>query len=349
VGTLVSKAKPFEYRTIAPLFEGHWGRVDFVERHKDHKKFVCHRVAKQRVAEHWGYDLKSQAEDVVVGRREVAELVDHDFVARLQATGADKKYLYMWVEYAPGGSLGLLLRTKGKISQQAAMFYLGCVVLAVEEMQRKRIIHRDMAPDNILISGDGYPKIIGFGRAKRLHKPLTKTICGSPYYMSPEMLKGQGHGLAHDVWQIGVLLYHMIVGRSPFEAAMLDNSIPATYIHARDSENEAFMGLRRRVINGSTAYPWDMTVKVHNLCKALMDPNPERRCGCGHRGLREVKKHVWYKDAEFDWAALEEKRLRPPFIPPSSGDEDLRHYPDRPPANIKEKPAQTSSWVPGMW
>ena len=81
------------------------------------------------------------------------------------------------------------------------------------------------------------------------------------------MVQQRGHGLAHDIWQIGVLLYHMLVGRSPFEAAIVDSSIPDVYIHMRDHDNESFLALRRRIINGSVAYPWEIGVKASAACR----------------------------------------------------------------------------------
>ena len=89
--------------------------------------------------------------------------------------------------------------------------------------------------------------------------------------------------------------------------------------------------------------------QVHNLIRGLLDPLPERRMGCGPKGLREVKRHVWFKEAELDWDAMEAKQIRPPFIPPSHGDEDLRHYPNRPGPQSKEQVGRISTWVPAMW
>jgi serine/threonine protein kinase len=201
-----------------------------VERNKDGKKFVCHKVVKQRgdepnpnpnpapngkvvkqrVDEHWGYEMKPQAEDVVCARREVLELCDSVCVARLAMSGLDSRNLYMWVDFHPGGSLELLLKKNGKLGLSATMFYASCAISAVNDMQRKKIIHRDLCPTNLLIGEDGYLKIVGFGRAKILHRETTLTVCGSPYYMSPEMLLMRGHGLSHDVWQLAILIYNMV-------------------------------------------------------------------------------------------------------------------------------------------
>jgi len=178
VGTVVELARQFEFNIICPLHIGTWGRVAFVEHIKSRKKYVCHNVVKQRVDEHWGFDMKRQAEDHVCQRREVLELSDSSCVANLVMSGGDKHNLYMWVEFAPGGSLELLLKKQQRLSVTASMFYFSNILSAVEDMQRKRIIHRDLCPANCLIAEDGYLKLVGFGRAKILHRPDTRTICG---------------------------------------------------------------------------------------------------------------------------------------------------------------------------
>ena len=348
VGTVVSYARQFEFNHLALLHQGQWGRVDFVEQIKTKTKFVRHQVVKQRVEEHWGYDFKTQAEDIVSCRREVMELSESPFIARLLLSGSDKYNLYMWTEYSCGGSLEQLLGKKGKFGMNASMFYAGCMISAVEAMRRKRIVHRDLCPMNIMIHEDGYVRLVGFGRARILHRPTSRTICGSPYYMSPEMVLGRGHGKEHDIWQLAILFYNCVVGRTPFESSILDSKCPKTYLHSRDNDNQSYLALRRRIINGSVAYPWDMGVKMHNLIKAMLDPLPERRLGAGIKGIKDIKKHLLFKESEIDWDELQRKEIRPPWLPPRFGEEDLQHFPNRP-EDVQDVRGAASTWTPVMW
>ena len=95
-------------------------------------------------------------------------------------------------------------------------FYAANVVLCFEYLHLKNIIYRDLKPENLIIAGDGYLKLIDFGFAKVLNEGRTFTICGTPEYIAPEIILNQGHGKAVDWWTLGILIYEMHTGIDPF-------------------------------------------------------------------------------------------------------------------------------------
>jgi serine/threonine protein kinase len=91
-------------------------------------------------------------------------------------------------------------------------------LLGLEYIHSKGIVYRDLKPENVLLDIDGHIKLADFGLSKHLSSlnDLTNSFCGSPEYMSPEMLIGQGHGFAVDYYSLGAILYEMLTGLPPF-------------------------------------------------------------------------------------------------------------------------------------
>lgn len=133
------------------------------------------------------------------------------------------------------------------------------------------------------MADNGYLKIADFGLSKKVPE-RTWTVCGTPDYLAPEIVCGQGHGKPVDWWTLGVFLYEMLVGETPF----FDDDIMQTY---------------QKIINCKLKFPEFVSPLAQSFITGLLQPKIAKRLGCSHSGAAEIKAHPWFDG--FDWQALE--------------------------------------------
>merc|ERR1712176_318752 len=139
-----------------------------------------------------------------------------------------------------------------------ARFYIGCVINALWHMHFKRVIYRDLKLENCLLDEMGYCKITDFGIAKVV-VGKTYTVCGTADYFAPETLKQVGHNRAVDWWALGIMLFIMMAGRSPFDA-------------------EDVMQIYKNIVKGFKNYtfPSEFSPELTNLVKGICRKVPEQ-------------------------------------------------------------------------
>eukprot|EP01127_Copromyxa_protea_P008555 TRINITY_DN1966_c0_g1_i1.p1 TRINITY_DN1966_c0_g1~~TRINITY_DN1966_c0_g1_i1.p1 ORF type:complete len:295 (+),score=46.56 TRINITY_DN1966_c0_g1_i1:145-1029(+) len=159
-----------------------------------------------------------QIEHVFSEKNVLMMIKNHPFVTQLHATFIDNRNLYLCMDYCPGGDLFRVIRDHGNLSHPTAAFYGAEVVLCFEFLHERKIAFRDLKPENVLVAADGHIKLCDFGFAKEV-KDRTWTLCGTPEYLAPEVLLGEGHNTAVDWWSFGILLFEMMAGFPPFPGA----------------------------------------------------------------------------------------------------------------------------------
>ena len=121
------------------------------------------------------------------------------------------------MEFCAGGELFFHISQKGRFNEEEARFYFGEIVLAIEYLHNHNIVYRDLKPENIILDLDGHARLTDFGLSKLNFdkKSRSYSFCGSPEYMSPEMIKGEAHGVGVDLYSLGALLFELLTGLPP--------------------------------------------------------------------------------------------------------------------------------------
>ena len=144
--------------------------------------------------------------------------LNHPFLIKLFASFETATQLVFILEFCSGGELFFLLRQIGKMTEDQARFYFVEICLGMQHLHKKKIIYRDIKPENILLDSDGHIRIADFGLSKQgmENKDISYSFCGSPEYMAPEMILRAGHNFQLDLYCLGTLLYEMVTGLPPF-------------------------------------------------------------------------------------------------------------------------------------
>jgi len=230
--------------------------------------------------------------------------LQHPFLVRLNGTFRDKNCLHFLMEASLGGELFTVLRNRTYFDEDTARFFAAAVVLAFEYMHSKDIIYRDLKPENLLLDETGYLKVTDFGFAKRI-KERTWTLCGTPDYLAPEVVSGQGHGKGVDWWTLGILIYEMLASYPPF----YDDDQVKTY---------------NKILQGNVAYPSHFGKAAIDLIKQLLHPKPSKRLGVIKGGATLIKQHPWFQG--FEWELFLAKKLKAPIKTQVRSPDDVSNF-----------------------
>jgi len=277
-----------ELEEKATLGIGSFGKVTLVRHHESGACYALKTVSKARV-------VKTGQEEHIINEKRVLTMLDSPFCVKLFATFQTPNAILFLTEVVLGGELFTILRYNEKFDKNATRFYAGCVVMALEHLHSMDIIYRDLKPENLLLSGEGYLLLTDFGFAKK--RNTTCTLCGTPQYLAPEVIHNWVQSFATDWWALGVLLYEMVVGHPPFE----------------DDEN---MKMYEKILVHEPEFPKDINSKLRLLIENLLQKNAYQRLGSGAGGVgsRQVKQHPFFLK-KLAWKELEAQRLEPPYKP----------------------------------
>ena len=253
-----------------------------------HKKMLVEKNAAVRTAS-------------LLSEKHALELFCHPFITSLTSHYQDAAYLYLLMELAIGGDLFGVMDRQEHLPESAARFYTSSLTLALQHIHQLEFVYRDLKPENILLDGRGYIKLCDFGFAKKIALERTFTQCGTPDYVAPEMLMGQGVNQACDWWALGVLLYEMVRGHPPFTDASGEDM--KTFANILKGEID-FEG------SGEDA---KFTEEARELIGSLLTVKVASRLGYINGGAESVIKHPWF--ATLDWDQLVNLTLDAPWKP----------------------------------
>lgn len=259
--------------------------------------------------------IKSKQQDHLFNEIELMNKLDHPFILPMRGVSQDKRCVFMYIDLMPCGDLMGVINEFESLDVKLASFYGAQVVTALEYMHGRDFIFRDLKPENVLVSMDGYLKLADFGFIKHVMKhQRTSTFCGTPEYIAPEIILNKGYSHPVDWYAMGIFLYEMLVGRPPFMS-------------------QDTMEIFEMTMKGKIKFPRDFDSSAKSLIKKLTKHDLSERYGNLVNGVQDIKKHRFFKN--IDWDDLLNRKITPPHIA----------KPKTPSQKKKEKPV-THKYLP---
>ncbi|KAL4418874.1 hypothetical protein ABPG77_002630 [Micractinium sp. CCAP 211/92] len=254
--------------------------------------------------------------DHVKAERNVLAEVQHHSIVKLYYSFQDEEFLYLVMEYLPGGDMMTLLIRKEILPEDWARFYLAQTVISLEAIHTAGYIHRDIKPDNLLLDAFGHMKLSDFGLCKpgeqlrhwqENRRKLAFSTVGTPDYIAPEVLMKKGYGMECDWWSVGAIAYEMMVGFPPF--------------YSDDP-----MTTCRKIVNWRTylRFPPEAEAALSPAARDFISRllcDVEDRLG-SHGGAAQLRAHPFF--AGVDWQHLYEQR--PPYRPMVEHELDTQNF-----------------------
>ncbi|KAK9455538.1 kinase-like domain-containing protein [Dipodascopsis uninucleata] len=332
---------PASFDKIKLLGKGDVGKVYLVREKKTSRLYAMKVLSKREM-------IKRNKIKRALAEQEILATSNHPFIVTLYHSFQSDEYLYLCMEYCMGGEFFRALQTRaGKcIPEDDARFYAAEVTAALEYLHLMGFIYRDLKPENILLHQSGHIMLSDFDLSKQSDSGGVPTIVGSTSsrgssqhnmpaidtkaciadfrtnsfvgteeYIAPEVIKGNGHTSAVDWWTLGILIYEMLYGTTPFKGK---------------NRNATFANILKHEVQ-FPAYPPSASTSpnppqpISNFCKSLIRKllckDENRRLG-SRAGASDIKAHPFFKTTQ--WALL--RHMKPPMIPTPGVGEDAVNF-----------------------
>ncbi|PAV60219.1 hypothetical protein WR25_21469 [Diploscapter pachys] len=307
-----------DFETIRLVSNGAYGAVYLVRHRETRQRFALKKMNKQTLV------LRNQVEQVFA-ERDILTMTDNPFVVSFYGSFETKHHLCMLLEYVEGGDCASLLKSAGTLPLDLARLYVAETILAIDYLHSYGIVHRDIKPDNMLITSMGHIKLTDFGLSKiglmnrttlvaegfdavDTHQFKDKQLCGTPEYIAPEVILRQGYGKPVDWWALGVILYEFLIGIVPFYG---------------DSPEDLFS----KVISEEVEYPEGeeaLPQEAEDLIRKLLEKNPNERLGTLN-GAPQLISHAFFDPLDFTTLL----RQKAEFVPQLDNEEDTSYFDTR--------------------
>nr|AML78401.1 putative LOV domain-containing protein [Colchicum autumnale] len=303
------------FRPVKPLGSGDTGSVHLVELLETGEYFAMKAMDKNVM-------LNRNKVHRACAEREILDMLDHPFLPTLYASFQTKTHICLITDYCPGGELFLLLDRQPlkTLKEDAVRFYAAEVVVALEYLHCQGIIYRDLKPENILLQRDGHMSLTDFDLScltsckpevlfssiqdkKRQLKGRTpmfiaepmrasNSFVGTEEYIAPEIITGAGHTSAVDWWALGILLYEMFYGYTPFRGKTRQKTFA-------------------NILHKDLKFPASISVSLpaKQLMYRLLHRDPRNRL-CSFEGANEIKRHNFFQG--INWALV--RCMSPPKL-----------------------------------
>lgn len=297
---IIKKVSLEEFKIIKVIGRGSFGKVCLVEYLPTNELYAMKSLKKDVLIE------QGQIENTIIEKK-ILESVNYPFLCNLVFCFQTQERVYLILPYMPGGELFQHLRMSKIFDEPRVKFYGAQIALALQYLHDKNVVYRDLKPENVLMDENGYLKLADFGMAKVLKEnEKSNSFCGTPEYLAPEIIFGNGHDRMADWWSFGIMIFEMLCGIPPFY-------------------NENIEYMYQLIKQASIKFPkcLNLSEDAKNLILRLLVVNPKQRLGA-QSGLSEIKKHNFFAAIDFD--RLEKKLIPAPFVPKISFDTDTQNF-----------------------
>ena len=269
---------------IKELGSGNFGSVNLVRNKKNKQLYAIKALNLEQIK-------KENLEVCVELEKNVLLKTDHPFIMKMVKYLKNENYIFFINEYIKGKELWDVIRDIGLLNKEQTQFYGASILLAINHLHKKKIIYRDIKPENVMVNIKGYIKIIDFGTVKEI-EDRTSTIIGTSHYMAPEITKGEGYSFQVDIWSIAICLYEFFCGKLPF-----------------GEEYEDPMDIYRAVSKEELSFPnFVHDEKYMSLLNKMLKKNPTQRLW----KFEQIKEDPYFKD--FEWNKLISLSYPPPYM-----------------------------------
>lgn len=285
----VGKLTIDDFDLLTLVGKGSFGKVMQVRKKDTGRIYAIKTIRKAKII------TRSEVTHTLAERSVLAQ-INNPFIVPLKFSFQSPEKLYFVLAFVNGGELFYHLSKEGRFDINRSRFYTAELLCALECLHGFNVIYRDLKPENILLDYQGHIALCDFGLCKLEMKDedSTNTFVGTPEYLAPELLKGEGYGKTVDWWTLGVLLYEMLTGLPPFYD---------------ENTNEMY----RKILTAPLNFPgYDVVPPAaRDLLTKLLDRNPNKRLGVN--GSTEIKSHPFFHG--IDWKKLLQRKYEPTFKP----------------------------------
>uniref|UniRef100_A0A8C2VFF1 Ribosomal protein S6 kinase n=1 Tax=Chinchilla lanigera TaxID=34839 RepID=A0A8C2VFF1_CHILA len=300
------------FELLKVLGTGAYGKVFLVRKISGHDagKLYAMKVLKKATIVQ-----KAKTTEHTRTERQVLEHIRQSpFLVTLHYAFQTETKLHLILDYINGGELFTHLSQRERFTEHEVQIYVGEIVLALEHLHKLGIIYRDIKLENILLDSNGHVVLTDFGLSKEFVADETEraySFCGTIEYMAPDIVRGgdSGHDKAVDWWSLGVLMYELLTGASPFTV---------------DGEKNSQAEISRRILKSEPPYPQEMSALAKDLIQRLLMKDPKKRLGCGPRDADEIKEHLFFQ--KINWDDLAAKKVPAPFKPVIRDELDVSNF-----------------------
>ena len=270
-----------QFKSMHNMGSGFFGEIELVKQAGTDEVFTLKTVHKH-VLFHQERNVKSMQE---VEKELMSVIPNHPFIAGLEFCFQTHDSFYMGLEYPAGGELIQYISSMNVVPLDDATLYTAEIALALDYLHKNNIVVRDLNPEKVFLDKNGHVVLADFGMSKRL-KGTTNTVCGPPEFQAPEIIREEHYGFAVDWWALGIMLYLMTCGCTPF--------------HADDGD----FNLSQRILNDEPMLDLLTPKLAVDLIKGLLEKNPKDRLS-----FEQIRRHQFFD--KFDWERVLKKDYTP--------------------------------------